>query len=75
MTYWDPIGVAGIPAASDEYDTQVMAIAGWLHRARPSFADLRKYLDDEAYSLSRTWDDDDALDRTTTLLLELDISI
>ena len=30
MTYWDPIGVNGIPEASDEYDTYLGPLAGKL---------------------------------------------
>lgn len=30
MTYWDPIGVNGIPEASDEYDTYLGRLAAKL---------------------------------------------
>lgn len=72
MEHWDPIGVRGIPAAADEYDTQVHQLTGWLARSPgPSAAELRQYLDDEAYRLMPSWDHDTALDRTAHELLEL----
>ena len=70
MEHWDPIGVRGIGAAADEYDTQVHRLVGWLTRS-PSFDELRRYLDDAAYELAPTWDDDAALDRTASELLKL----
>ena len=68
---WDPLGVRDIPAAEDEYDTQVDAIVSMIGNHRASFEELRRYLDDEAYALLNSWDDDAALDRTAKLLMHL----
>jgi hypothetical protein len=43
----------------------------WLQSAEATFHTLRQYLDDAAYSHSVFWDDGEAPDRTTRLLLEL----
>jgi hypothetical protein len=71
LRHWDPLGVAEIPQAADEYDEYARQLAPWLQSGKTSFDELRKYLDDTAYSHSLSWDDDEALDRTARLLLEL----
>ena len=43
MDEWDPIGVAGIPEAADEYDSYLGTIVGML-RDRRSTDELRAYL-------------------------------
>jgi hypothetical protein len=71
LRHWDPLGVREIPQAADEYDGHARQLAPWLHGGKATFHDVRKYLDDAAYSHSVSWDDDEALDRTARLLLEL----
>jgi hypothetical protein len=43
MDHWDPIGVAGIPEAADEYDTYVGHIAGMLRQGMPA-DEISEYL-------------------------------
>ena len=43
MTLWDPIGVAGIPEAKDEYDSYLLPVARML-RDGASGDDIARYL-------------------------------
>jgi hypothetical protein len=43
MEEWDPIGIAGIPDAADEYDTYVGGVGQMLHEGA-SAEDLEEYL-------------------------------
>lgn len=62
---WDPIGVGDVPAAADEYDTQVIAIAGMIHSRKITHEILWQYLDDEGHELMPTWDDAEGLAAAT----------
>jgi hypothetical protein len=44
MAYWDPIGVAGVPEAADEYDAYLPAI--WRELRDGSKESLSSYLHD-----------------------------
>jgi hypothetical protein len=48
MREWDPIGVAGIPEAADEYDTYVGKIYVMLMDERASSEAIAAYLSDIA---------------------------
>lgn len=48
MEHWDPIGVRGIPAASDEYDRYVGEVYVMLMDHRASEGEIEQYLYDTA---------------------------
>jgi len=73
LEYWDPLGIGEVPAAHDEYDEYVRALVAWLERGPVLFAEVRQYLDDAAYALSPTFDDDARLDRTARMLVALTV--
>ena len=60
MAEWDPIGVAGIPEAADEYDTYVGAVGRMLREGRGA-DEIRAYLtfvrvDRMGFGRSRGWE-------------------
>ncbi len=44
MKYWDPIGVADVPSAGDEYDDYIHRVIKILLNDRPSKVELINYL-------------------------------
>jgi hypothetical protein len=46
MREWDPIGVAGIPEAHDEYDRYVGEVYAMLVDGNPTAPDMLQYLED-----------------------------
>jgi hypothetical protein len=46
MKEWDPIGVAGIPEAHDEYDRYVGQVYLMLVNGNPTAPDMLQYLED-----------------------------
>ena len=71
LEHWDPLGVGLIGAAEDEYERQEHRIISMMQHGPLPIDVLRQYLDDEAYALARSWDDDEALDRTARLIMGL----
>jgi len=74
LSEWDPIGVSSIRAAAnvdDEYAQNEADIERLLLDPSTSKAALRQYLDDAAYWLSPTFDDDNRIRRTLDLLWAL----
>lgn len=70
MESWDPIGVKGVAAARDEYDSYIPEIMRLIER-RVSVADLAKYLSEIA-TVEMGLTDVEHRDRTTAeQLLEL----
>jgi hypothetical protein len=56
LNEWDPIGVAGKPAAADEYDSYAFRVFTWLHSGATaeSIAEYLRSLETEHMGLSAT---------------------
>jgi hypothetical protein len=76
MQYWDPIGVAGVPGAQDEYDSYIGPVYRLLSSGA-SDAELVDYLyktETETMGLTRFWMRGH-LKKVVAKLREIDISL
>jgi hypothetical protein len=60
---WDPIGVADVPEAQDEYDSYVGKIYGMLirHEPRPRLVDHLWWIETDYMGLSGNWQHTEAI--------------